>query len=132
MLESRDDAYFGIPPPPSGYELLTCESDGSTASNNLENTLSTDIEPIQNAPSGSHMAISSLWGVFAEVGGYWQSVSSVRPPGTTAHLRPGANPCLRHFATRRNIKRFFRLANPSASWVSVHLYAYTFLYKGIC
>ena len=61
--------------PPSPNKPRACESDDNTESDGLDDTSSTEIESIQDAPSDFQMAISSLWGVFAEVGGYWQAVS---------------------------------------------------------
>jgi len=63
--------------PRSPSELLACESDidpNSDAEGSCA-TSSTLNERIHDASSDSWMAISALWGVFADVGGYWQSVS---------------------------------------------------------
>ena len=56
-------------------KLLACESDRHLNSNTSDDAASVEAESTQDAPRGSQMAISSLWGVFAEVGSYWQSVS---------------------------------------------------------
>jgi len=61
----------------SPNELLACESDidPDTDIEGSVITSSTLNEVRQDAPSDFWMAISALWGVFADVGGYWQSVS---------------------------------------------------------
>lgn len=63
--------------PLSPNEHLACESDNEpdTDTDGSCVTFSTSNERNDDAPSDLWMAISALWGVFADVGGYWQSVS---------------------------------------------------------
>jgi len=63
--------------PTNPNELLACESDIDSNTDNEGSyiTSSTLNEVNQDASSDFWMAISALWGVFADVGGYWQSVS---------------------------------------------------------
>jgi len=62
----------------SPNELLACESDNDSNTDTEGSYVTSSTLHERNnhdAPSDFWMAISALWGVFADVGGYWQSVS---------------------------------------------------------
>ena len=58
-------------------QRLTCESARNINDPSDFNSPSTSslVASFRDAPSGTFMAITSLWGVLTDVGEYWQSVS---------------------------------------------------------
>ena len=65
--------------PPQQPELrLACESghDAESDADSFEDSASICTTSTRDASTDQSMAISSLWGLLAEVAGYWQSVSS--------------------------------------------------------